>query len=47
MNKYIVQLSVEIEVEAFNSDDALEYIQDIFSVDDEIKKVSINKIFPK
>jgi hypothetical protein len=47
MNKYIVQLSVEIEVEAFNSDDALEYIQDIFSVDDEIKKVSINKISPK
>jgi hypothetical protein len=47
MNKYIVQLSVEIEVEAFNSDDALEYVQDIFSVDDEIKKVSINKISPK
>jgi hypothetical protein len=47
MNKYIVQLSIEIEVEAFNSDDALEYIQDIFSVDDEIKKVSINKISPK
>jgi hypothetical protein len=47
MNKYIVQLSVEIEVEAFNSDDALEYVQDIFSIDDEIKKVSINKISPK
>lgn len=44
MNKYTVDLNVEIEVDAFNSEDAVEYVQDIFSVDEEIKKVTINKI---
>lgn len=41
MNTYKVKLEVEVEVDAFTSDDAAEYIHDIFNIDDEIKKISI------
>ena len=40
-------MEVEVEVEAFTSEDASEYIHDIFNVDDEIKKVNIIKIREK
>lgn len=40
-------MEVEVEVEAFTSEDASEYIQDIFNIDDEIKKVNIVKIREK
>lgn len=44
MNKYSINLEIKVEVEAFNLEDAKEYINDIFNVDDEIKSVSILKI---
>jgi hypothetical protein len=44
MNTYKVKLNVEVEVEAFNEEDAREYIGDIFNIDDEIKSVNIIKI---
>ena len=44
MNTYRVKLNVEVEVEAFNEEDAREYIGDIFNIDDEIKSVNITKI---
>jgi hypothetical protein len=47
MNKYSIKLDIEVEVEAFNSEDAKEYIHDIFNIDDEIKKVNIVKIITK
>lgn len=47
MNKYRIKLDVEVEVEAFNTEDAAEYIHDIFNIDDEIKKVNIIKITSK
>jgi hypothetical protein len=47
MNIYKVSLEVEVEVEAFTSEDASEYIQDIFNIDDEIKKVNIVRIREK
>lgn len=47
MNKYRIKLDVEVEVEAFNPEDASEYIHDIFNTDDEIKKVNIVKITTK
>jgi hypothetical protein len=47
MNIYKVSLGVEVEVEAFTSEDASEYIYDIFNVDDEIKKVNIISIKEK
>jgi hypothetical protein len=47
MKTYLIKLSVDIEIEAFNEDDAKEYLLDIFNVDDEIKKVGIVKIIEK
>jgi hypothetical protein len=47
MNTYKVKLNVEVEVEAFNEQDAREYISDIFNIDDEIKSVNITKIQEK
>ena len=47
MNSYTVKLSVELEVSAFNIDDASDYVHDIFNIDDEIKKVNIVKIQEK
>jgi len=41
MNTYKVNLNVELEIEAFNLEDATEYVHDIFNIDDEIKKVNI------
>jgi hypothetical protein len=47
MKAYKVKIEVEVEVSAFNSDDALEYVHDIFNVDDEIKKINILSIKEK
>lgn len=47
MEKYRIKLEVEVEVEAFNSEDALDYINDIFNIDDEIKSVKIGNIKKK
>ena len=47
MKSYKVKIEVEVEVSAFNSDDALEYVHDIFNVDDEIKKINILSIKEK
>ena len=47
MNTYIVKLEVLVEVEAFNEDDAKDYVGDIFNIDDEIKSVKITKIQEK
>ena len=47
MNTYKVKLNVEVEVEAFTSEDAEDYVHDIFNIDDEIKKVTIINIKEK
>lgn len=47
MNTYKVKLNVDVEVEAFNEDDAREYINDIFNIDDEIKQVNVVNIKEK
>ena len=47
MNTYKVKLNVEVEVEAFNENDAKDYVGDIFNIDDEIKSVKINSIKEK
>jgi hypothetical protein len=41
MNKYSIKLEINADVEAFNEDDAKEYISDIFGTDDEIKSIKI------
>jgi hypothetical protein len=47
MNVYKVKLELEVEVDAFNEDDALEYANDLFGIDDEIKSVKLISIKEK
>jgi hypothetical protein len=47
MNKYSVKLEVLAEVDAFDEDDAKDYINDIFGTDDEIKLIKIVSIKTK
>ena len=41
MNTYRVKLEVIAEIEAFDESDALDYANDIFGIDDEIKNVKV------
>jgi hypothetical protein len=47
MNTYKAKLNIIVEIEAFNEDDAKEYISDIFNIDDEIKSVQLVNIAQK
>ena len=47
MKNYKVKLEIEVEVEAFDQDDALDYANDIFGVDDEIKNVKVISVKEK
>jgi len=41
MNTYRVKIEVDAEVEAFNEEDAVDYINDIFGIDDEVKSIKV------
>ena len=41
MNKYSIKIEINAEVEAFDEEDAKEYVSDIFGVDEEVKSVKI------
>ena len=47
MNSYKIKLEIDAEVQAFNEDDALDYANDIFGVDDEIKSVKVISVKEK
>ena len=47
MNTYRIKLEVEAEVQAFDDNDAADYINDIFGVDDEVKSVKVINIKEK
>lgn len=47
MNTYKVKLQVEAEIQAFNEDDAADYINDIFGTDEEVKNIKISSIKEK
>ena len=47
MKTYKVRLDIEVEVQAFNETDAKDYVNDIFNIDEEIKKVNVLKILEK
>jgi hypothetical protein len=47
MNTYRVKLEVDAEVQAFNEDDAIDYVNDIFGVDEEIKNIKIVSVKEK
>jgi hypothetical protein len=44
MNTYRIKLEVDAEIQAFSQDDAVDYVNDIFGVDDEIKSIKIVNI---
>jgi hypothetical protein len=47
MNTYKVKIQVEAEIQAFNEDDAADYINDIFGTDEEVKSIKISSIKEK
>lgn len=47
MNTYRVKLDIEAEIQAFNIDDASEYVRDVFGLDEEVKSVKLVSIKEK
>ena len=47
MNIYTAKLEINVEIEAFSTEDAVDYINDIFNIDEEIKSVKIVQIRKK
>jgi hypothetical protein len=47
MKTYIIKLEVEAHIQAFSEDDAKDYINDIFGVDEEVKNVKIMSVKEK
>ena len=47
MNNYKVKLEVEAEIQAFSEEDAADYINDIFGLDEEIKSIKIVSVKEK
>ena len=47
MKIYKVKLEIDAEVEAFDQDDALDYANDIFGIDDDIKSVKVISVKEK
>jgi hypothetical protein len=47
MKIYSVKLEIDAEIQAFDEDDARDYIGDIFGVDEEIKSIKISSIREK
>lgn len=47
MKIFKVKIEIDAEVQAFDEDDANDYVNDIFGVDDEVKNVKIISIKEK
>ncbi len=47
MNSYSVKIEVTAEIEAFNEEDARDYVSDIFGVDEEIKSIRVVSVREK
>jgi hypothetical protein len=47
MKTYSIKLEVNAEVQAFSEEDASDYINDIFGIDDEVKNVKVITIKEK
>jgi hypothetical protein len=47
MNTYRVKLEIDAEVQAFDENDAVDYLNDIFGVDDEVKNVKVVSVKEK
>jgi hypothetical protein len=47
MKTYKVKLEIDAEVQAFDENDAVDYLNDIFGVDDEVKNVKVVSVKEK
>lgn len=47
MNVYKVKIEINAEVEAFSEEDAVDYANDIFGIDDEVKTVKVVSVKEK
>ena len=47
MNTYRVKIEIDAEVEAFSSDEAVDFAYDIFGIDDEVKNVKVVSVKEK
>jgi hypothetical protein len=47
MKTYSIKLEVNAEVQAFSEEDAADYINDIFGVDEEVKSVKVTSVKEK
>lgn len=47
MKTYSVKIEVSAEVQAFSEDDAVDYVNDIFGVDDEVKSIKVISVKEK
>jgi hypothetical protein len=47
MNTYSIKLEINAEVQAFTEEDAVDYANDIFGIDDEVKNVKVVSVKEK
>lgn len=47
MKTYSIKLEVSAEVEAFTEEDAIDYINDVFGIDDEVKSIKVTEVKEK
>jgi len=47
MNTYKIKIEIDAEIEAFDEADAIDYANDIFGVDDEVKNVKVVSVKEK
>jgi hypothetical protein len=47
MKSYNIKIEINAEVEAFSEEDATEYVNDIFGIDDEVKSVKVISVKEK
>ena len=47
MKTYSIKLEVNAEGQAFSEEDAVDYINDIFGVDEEVKSVKVTSVKEK
>jgi hypothetical protein len=47
MKTYSIKLEISAEIQAFSEEDAADYINDIFGVDEEVKSVKVINVREK
>jgi hypothetical protein len=47
MKIYKVKLEIDAEIQAFDEDDAVDYLNDIFGIDDEVRNVKVVSVKEK